>query len=208
MRLLSPIMSLRLARAAVLVGALLPPGAGALAQGGDLGREWLALKPENASIVFSAPGLDGQRVRFLRTQADNLSYTVENAVWTGPDSRYAKAVLQYVKLSPGYRFPVAVDPQVLVDRFDGLKGKNIAFDRSRFATNALGRITYRRFRFDQVACIVFLQQWGAGDGAGDQQLGGYYCNEPGEPLGFELTQRVLDAIRIRDTRRRRPVHLK
>ncbi len=175
--------------------ALLLLGLSACAE--DLGREWQALDAESSAIVFAAPGLEDRKARYMRSYNDRQSLLVENAMWTGPEARHAKAIVQYFRTSPGYHFPTRADPQDLVQRYSALKDKTVTFGALKSEVNGLGRVSYRSFGFDGVNCVVFRQLWGASAGAGDRQIVGYYCADPGQPLGEDSIKRVVRAIDVR-----------
>lgn len=163
----------------------------------DLGREWEALDEESSAIVFPAPGLQGRNARFLRSYNERQSLLVENAMWIGPEARHAKAMVHYYRTSPGYHFPTSADPRDLVKRYAALKDKTVSFGALKSEVNGLGRVSYRSFGFDGVNCVVFRQLWGASEGAGDRQIVGYYCADPGQPLGEDSIKRVVRSIDVR-----------
>lgn len=163
----------------------------------DLGREWQALDSESSVIVFRAPGLETQKVRFMRSYNDRQSLLVENAMWVGPEARHAKAMVQYFRTSPGYHFRRDIDPQDLVESSDSFKDKALTVGPLKSEVNGLGRVSHRSFDFDDVRCVMFQQLWGASEGAGDQQVVGYYCADPGQPLDDGSIKQIVRSIDIR-----------
>lgn len=176
---------------------LLGAGLGLSACAEDLGREWQALDAEDSAIVFRAPGLETQNVRFMRSYNDQQSLIVENAMWVGPDARHAKAVVQYLRTSPGYHFRHDMDPQDLVESSDSFKDKSVSVGPLKSEVNGLGRVNLRSFDFDDVHCVMFQQLWGASEGAGDRQVVGYYCADPGQPLDDGAIKQVVRSIDVR-----------
>lgn len=172
----------------------------------DLGREWQALDAETSKIVFGAPGLETQKVRFLRSYDGGQSVMIESGSWVGPEARHAKAVVLYLRASPGYYLVYRTDdPQELLKYFEGLKDKPITFGPLETAVNDLGRVQHRSFGFEGVNCVIFLQILGGGGAGGDrgsgsageQQVIGYYCADPGQPLEKPLIRQVVASIDIR-----------
>ena len=152
---------------------------------------------EKSAIDFRAPGLDTQKARFMRSYNDQQSLVVESAMWVGPDARHAKALVQYYRTSPGYHFRRDLDPQDFVENSDSFKDKSMTIGPPKSEVNELGRISHRSFDFDDVHCVMFQQLWGASEGAGDQQLVGYYCADPGQPLDDRTIKQVVRSIDIR-----------
>lgn len=179
----------------LLLPAFMVAGISACAE--DLGREWQALDAEESMIVFRAPGLETQKVRFMRSYNDRQSLVVENAIWVGPGARHAKAMVQYFRTSPGYHFRRDLDPQDFVESANSFKDKSVTVGPPKSEVNGLGRISHRSFDFDDVHCVMFQQLWGASEGAGDQQLVGYFCADPGQPLDDGAIKQVVRSIDIR-----------
>ncbi len=186
----------------LLLGLL--PGLAACAE--DLGREWKAVDAESSKIAFAAPGLETQKARFLSSYNSRQSVLVESASWVGPKARHAKAVVLYLRASPGYYLVYRTDdPQDLLEYFDGIKDKAVTFGPLESEVNGLGPIKHRSFGFEGVNCVIFLQHIGGGDtggdrgsaSAGDQQVIGYYCADPGLPLERPVIQQVVTSIDIR-----------
>ncbi|MDH3792784.1 MAG: hypothetical protein OES41_13680, partial [Rhodospirillales bacterium] len=67
--------------------------------------------------------------------------------------------------------------------------------------NLLGTVESRRFGFDDVQCVAFVQYWGQSGGdrasAGSNLLTGYYCADPGRPLTSALRKAVINGLGIR-----------
>ncbi len=163
----------------------------------NLGREWKALDPEQSAIVFPAPGLETQKVRIMRSYNERQSLVVEYAKWVGPGARHAKAQVRYYRTSPGYHFRRNLDPQALVENSNSFRNKSVTLGAAKSEVNRLGRISHRSFDFDNVHCVMFQQLWGASEGAGDQQLIGYYCADPGQPLDDGTIKQVVRSVDIR-----------
>ena len=187
----------------LLLSCLLP---GLAACADDLGREWQALDSETSKIAFRAPGLETQKVRFLRSYDGGQSVMIESGSWIGPEARHAKAMVLYLRASPGYYLVYKTnDPQELLKYFEGLKDKPITFGPLETAVNDLGRVQHRSFGFEGVNCVIFLQILGGGGAGGDrgsgsageQQVIGYYCADPGQPLEAPMVQQVVTSIDIK-----------
>lgn len=191
------------ARKAVLLLGLLP-GLAACAE--DMGTEWKAVDAGTSKIAFGAPGLETQKARFLTSYNSRQSVLIESASWVGPEARHAKAVVFYLRASPGYYLVYRTDdPQDMLKHFDGIKDKPITFGPLESDVNELGPIKHRSFGFEGTRCIIFLQLLGSGSSggdrgsrsAGDQQVIGYYCADPGQSLERPLIQRVVGSINIK-----------
>ena len=187
-----------------LLSLCLPFGLAACAQ--DLGREWKAADADTSKIVFEAPGLEDQKARFLRSYNERQSVLVESASWVGPKARHAKAAVFYVRASPGYYLVYrGDDPQEKLRYFEDFKDKSVSFGPLEAEVNGLGRIKHRSFGFEGVNCVVFLQFLGGGDAGGDrgsaasgeQEIIGYYCADPGQPLQKPVIQQVVTSIGLR-----------
>ena len=190
----------KVARSVLIVAAgLFAASATAVAQ--DTGPEWVSLTPEQAKIVFLAPGLKDLRVRYLRGDSEDHSYTVEFAFWSGTAAHHAKAVIQYAKLSPGYHYRARSDPKVFVESEESFEDKELVFEKLRRNGNRLGVIESRRFHFDDVSCLGFASYWGESgsdtSSAGTEMLSGYYCADPGRPLTDALRKAVIGGLGIK-----------
>ncbi len=191
------------ARKAVLLLGLLQ-GLAACAE--DLGREWKAVDAGSSKIAFGAPGLETQKARFLTSYNSGQSMLIESGSWVGPEARHAKAVVLYLRASPGYYLIYRTDdPQDLMEYFSDIKDKPISFGPLEAEANDLGPIKHRSFGFEGVNCVIFLQLLGSGSSggdrgsasAGDQQVIGYYCADPGQPLERPMIRQVVTSIDIR-----------
>lgn len=169
----------------------------------DLGTELKALDPNDSKIVFQAPGLRDKVARYSRNYNANQSVLIERAYWVGPEARHAKALVQYIKASPGYHLRRETDVRELLENITAFNEKSLDVEAESWEVNDLGRIKYRRFSFDETNCVVFAQQFGAsgsdlgGGGLGDQQVIGYYCADPGKSLDKAATKRILTSIDLK-----------
>jgi len=186
----------------LLLGLL--PGLAACAD--DLGSEWKAVDGESSKIAFGAPGLETQKARFLTSYNSRQSVLIESGTWVGPEARHAKAVVFYLRASPGYYLVYRTDdPRDLLKYFDGIKEKPITFGPLEAEVNELGPVKHRSFGFEGVNCVIFLQLLGSGTSGGDrgsasvgdQQVIGYYCANPGQPLERPVIRQVVTSIDIR-----------
>ena len=182
----------------------MPVGLSACAD--DLGREWKTLDSETSNIIFRAPELETQNARFLSSYNSQQSVLIESAVWVGPEARHAKAMVLYLRASPGYYLVYRTeDPQDVIRYFDDLKDKPVAFGPLEAKVNSLGPIKHRSFGFEGVNCVIFLQLIGGGAtggdrgsaSAGEQQVVGYYCADPGQPLEDRVIRQVITSIDIK-----------
>lgn len=190
----------RRARKALLFLAL-GSGLGACAE--DLGPELEALSPEDSRILFQAPGLTDKSARFMRNYNARQSALIERAIWKGPEARHAKALVQYVRASPGYHLRRETDIGELLKNIGSFSDKSLDVESEKWEVNDLGRIKYRRFSFDDTRCIIFGQLFGStgsdlvGGVTGDQELIGYYCADPGQPFDKSAMKRVLTSISLK-----------
>lgn len=168
---------------------------------GDTGPEWVALTADQARIVFVAPGLEDLRVRYLRGNSEDHSYTVEIAFWSGTAAHHDKALVEYTKLSPGYHYRATYDPKVFLEQDESFEGESLSFERVRRNGNRLGLIQSRRFSFADTQCLVFTQYWGESgsdtSSAGTEMLYGYYCADPGRPLTDTLREAVISGLGVK-----------
>lgn len=169
----------------------------------DLGPELEALDAQDSKIVFQAPGLQGKSAKYSRNYNANQSVLIERAYWFGPEARHAKALVQYYKASPRYHLRRETDVRDLLENITAFSEKSLDVEAESWEVNDLGRIKYRRFSFDETTCVVFAQQFGSsgsdlgGGGLGDQQVIGYYCADPGEPLENSVTKQILTSIDVK-----------
>ena len=169
----------------------------------DLGTELEALDPNDSKIVFQAPELRDKVGRFSRNYNAKQSVLIERAYWVGPEARHAKALVQYIKASPGYHLRRETDVAELLERITVFQDKSLDVESEKWAVNGLGRIKYRRFSFDDTNCLVFSQQFGSsgsdlgGGGLGDQQMIGYYCADPGKSLDATDADQILTSINLK-----------
>lgn len=80
------------------------------------GRDWQSLTPEQSKIVFVAPGLEDQRVRYMRSATGGHGSKIEVAIWTGPAAHHPKAAVSFIELSPGRHFRAKRDPKRFIER--------------------------------------------------------------------------------------------
>jgi hypothetical protein len=184
---------------AALILAAAQLGQAASAQ--DTGTEWQSQTAGQSRIVFAAPGLEDQRVRYLRSAAANYRYVVEIAFWSGAAAHHDKAYIRFVELSPGRHFGTRRDPKRFIRRISAFKDKDLEFGGLKRNGNRLGTIESRRFGFDDVQCLGFVQYWGQSGGdmasVGTNLLSGYYCADPGRPLTKELRKAVIKGLDIK-----------
>jgi hypothetical protein len=167
----------------------------------DTGREWISLTAEEARIVFVAPDLDKQRVRYLRAEAEDHNFTLDVAVWTGAAAPHAKAVVQYVASAPDRHFRARNDPRNTIESFAAFADKDLDIGRLERGGNRLGMIESRRVSFDDVECLSFAVYWGQSggdrDSAGTDLIYGYYCADPGQPLSEETRKAVIVGLGVK-----------
>jgi hypothetical protein len=184
---------------AALILAAAQLGQAASAQ--DAGDEWQALTAAQSRIVFVAPGLEDQRVRYLRSAAEDYSYTVEIAFWKGAAAHHSKALIRFMELSPGQHFRTKQDPKRFIKGISAFKDRQLEIRKLKRNGNRLGTIESRRFGFGDVQCLGFIQYWGQSGGdlasAGTNLLSGYYCADPGQPLTKELRKAVINGLGIK-----------
>lgn len=166
----------------------------------ELGPEWESLTSKQAKIVFLAPGLEGKRVRRLRSSSGRGRAAIEIAIWTGPEARHAKARVLHVETWPGYHFRSRRDPKVVVGSGELFKGLDLEFGSRERLSNALGIADHRRFSFSDVECVAFSQYWGESgsdlSSVGTNWLQGYYCADPGKPLTGSFVTAIVQALGI------------
>ena len=163
----------------------------------QLDREWELVEAAESTIVFDAPGLETRDPQILRSYNERKSVFVENAIWTGPEARHAKAMVQFQRASPGYFLPAKADTRDIMGRLAFFRDKQITYGPLQAGVNGIGRVEHRRLSFENVNCIAFVQAWGSARGAGDRQISGYYCADPGASLKDDVVGRVLRALRVR-----------
>lgn len=163
----------------------------------DHNREWELVEAAESTIVFDAPGLKTQESRILRSYNDRRSVFVENAIWTGPEASHAKAMIQFQRASPGRFLPARADTRDLIGSLSFFQDKEITYGPLQAGVNGIGRVEHRRLSFENVSCITFVQAWGSAEGAGDRQIAGYYCADPGSALRDDTVAQVIGALRVR-----------
>ena len=104
-------------------------------------------------------------------------------------------MIQFVKLTPGYFFTYARDPRKIINEMDTFNNKDVRFESLKSSHNKYGTIRFRRFGFENVACVVFKQIWGdASEGEGNREFSGYYYADPGQGLTDEVVEAVVKGI--------------
>ncbi len=162
-----------------------------------LDREWELVEEADSSIVFDAPGLASRKPQVVKSYNDRRSVFVENAIWTGPEARHAKAMVQYQRASPGHFLPAKADTRDIINRLAFFRDKEISYGPLQAGVNDIGRVEHQRLTFGNVSCVSFVQTWGSARGAGDRQITGYYCADPGSNLGEETISQVIKALSVR-----------
>lgn len=163
----------------------------------QLDRDWERVDAEESTIIFDAPGLDTQESWILRSYNERKSVFVENAIWTGPKAKHAKAMVQFQRASPGGSQVTQADTQDVMGKLSFFQDKEIAYGPLQVGVNEIGRVEHRRLTFENVSCITFVQAWGSARGVGDRQIAGYYCADPGSALGDDTVDQVIQALRVR-----------
>ena len=164
----------------------------------DLGPEWKALTGQEATIVFAAPELEGMIARHLRSTHPGYRYVMEVALWMGPAARHPVALIHYIKTLPGYHLSRELDPRKFIKSLTTFEGKELDIGRRESHGNKLGRIKSRRFSFENVECVAFTQNFGMMDeGAGSDQIRGYYCADPGSPLSDTTLSTVVEGVGVK-----------
>ncbi len=166
----------------------------------DLGPEWKSLTAEEATIVFAAPKLEGMNARRLRSTHPRYQYVVEVALWMGPAARHPAALIHYFRTLPGYHLRRDLDPRKFIRGLTTFEGKELDIGRRESHRNKLGRIKSRRFGFENVECVAFTQNFGTAydeQGAGSDQIRGYYCADPGSPLSDTTLSAVVKGVGVK-----------
>lgn len=168
----------------------------------DQGEEWQAITAEQFDVTLAAPGLEDQRVRYLRGRSKSRRARVELAVWSGPDSHHPKAAVTHVKTTPGFHFRSRRDPKRHIGNSKSFADLELSFDSVVRDSNRQGRIDYRRFRGPGLDCLVFAQYWGSSGGDGvvegaTRLLRGHYCATPGEALTDATVTGVVKGLVIK-----------
>ena len=181
------------------VSAALSTGLAACAS--DLGEEWQSITAEESTIALTAPGLEDQRARYMRARARGQSYTMDLAIWSGPEARHPKAAVAYVKLSAGRLFSRHRDPRNHIERTESFGGMDLDFGGHERVTNPQGVIEFRRFRGPELDCVGFVQYWGSAGGSqvlsATRMLHGHYCATPGQALTDDIVTTVVTGVVIR-----------
>ena len=174
---------------------------GGQASAQSLGSEWTAVPAEKAKIIFVAPGLDDKIGRYMQMTDDGFSYTLEVAFWTGFVAPLPTAIVHYFKALPGHHIRDEYDPKTFVKSFKFFKDKGLRFESRHNLGNKLGQLGWRRFSFDDIACVGFVEYFGisSSDGptVGTDRISGYYCADPGSPLSDEAAKAALKGLGLR-----------
>lgn len=152
---------------------------------------------DESPLVFADiqdPPLHGT---FYKLRTNNHRTNGVIGVWAGRD-KYPHGRIVYTYLAPGYYYP---GQQNVNDYLDDLKlGSTTEFIRGEdgHMVNALGRVSYRRFKADNSECVVFSQMFGATtQGTGNKVVSGHYCQPPQKPLDNTLVARIVKGIGVR-----------
>jgi hypothetical protein len=144
--------------------------------------------------------LDSTIERHQLRKSINGNIEHEIAFWSGRTSAYPKAVVHFMKINDDSAWRTPPDPRSIGE--EGVfQEKAVKFDSLKKDRNRLGRVTRRKFHFDNVNCVAFAQTWGIDIDqrlAGDHMIIGYYCAEPGQPLPEEAAKKVVAIIDIDD----------
>lgn len=170
----------------------------------DPGREWNALKLTEASLVFSAPELDGTTKRFIRSEAGDYSHSTELGIWSSSVMAMPKAHVALLTLSPGYVYTRNLDLEAYIRRLKFVHGKSLAIGIKLSTETLLGKITYRSFSFGEFECMAFGHNFGeftAGNSSRDlnrvNTLIGFYCGDPGMKLLPDEIARVGRSLGVK-----------
>ena len=184
------------------LSALMAVGACGLDSGGNLGREWNSLDATESSFIFTAPGLDTARKRYMHSSAQDYSHTTEIGIWSSPSSLFPKAQLVLQKLAPLMYYTYGIRIERNIERLNFLTDKNPSIGERKTAINNIGEIVYRKFTFDDFECIAFGQNFG--DTVHDSRilrfsdlLTGFYCGDRGEKLSSDMILQVVRSIGIK-----------
>ncbi len=161
------------------------------------GDEWELVSPNEAKIVFEAPGFVGTG-RFAKRST--LSAGEHVGVWLY-GSLYPRAQIYLQELHPDHVRRDKMPLERALKSWKLFRGKSLDLGVREKAVNVLGRVEYRRFSVEELHCVGFGQHFGVG-GRWDNDRGipphyitGYYCDA--EPLADGTVEAVVQALGVR-----------
>ncbi len=125
-----------------LAGGAIAIALAASGQAAELGPEWRALSEDKTRIVFAAPALSGATKRFMKSQAENYSYTLEVGIWTKSSAKYPVAIFYFMETAPGRHFRTEQDLKKFIRQWDYLKGDEPTWLDKGSARSLRGRVSY------------------------------------------------------------------
>jgi len=184
--------------------ALLAVGCFLIGCAEDAGREWTSLRAADTSLIFTAPGLESTTKRFLRSEAENYSHTIEIGLWASPVKPFPKAQMLLQILTPGYVYTSGMDIEQYIRGLNFLKEKSPSIGPTAYAASKIGRLAYRVFTFDDLECMALGHNFGdlaidemPRELTGKNILIGFYCADPGHTLSPEVIAQVGQGIAVK-----------
>ncbi len=162
------------------------------------GDEWESITPDDAKIVFNAPGLFGSG-QFAKWSRYDVKMQV--GMWAH-GSLYPRAEIFLQELQPGYLLTRETKLKGSLTNWEFLKRGTLDLGAKEKAANVLGRVEYRRFSIKELNCVGFGQHYGIQTGGYDNDRGvaphyitGYYCND--KPLSDSTVDAVVHALGVK-----------
>ncbi len=161
------------------------------------GDEWESITPDDAKIVFNAPGLFGSG-QFAKWSRYDVKMQV--GMWAH-GSLYPRAEIFLQELQPGYLLTRETKLKGSLANWDFLKRGTLDLGAKEKAANVLGRVEYRRFSIKELNCVGFGQHYGTPTeadndrGVAPHYITGYYCDD--KPLSDSTVEAVVHALGVR-----------
>lgn len=163
----------------------------------DIGTEYIEISEEESGLQFYGPGLAGGYRQILTGQD---SHFVRQTIATyGPKSgEFPYARIYFTETPPDRFFARSLPVEDTLEQW--FSDKTIEVGVSATAVNAIGRVDFVTATVDGVACVVWLQTFGAKDntGVGTGLINGFYCRGQGSTMTTSEAEYIVKLVGHRE----------
>lgn len=161
----------------------------------DIGPQYVEISERESGLQFYGPGLAGGYRQFL-TGRDN-HYVLRTLATYGPKSGgFPFARIFYTETPPDRYFARSIRVEDTLKHWGWFSHKAIETGATEDSVNALGRVEFVTVTADGIACVVWIQAFGMGEGtgAGSRLLNGYYCRGRGPMMTAAEAESIVKLV--------------
>lgn len=167
-------------------------------------KKWTKISNNEAVVIFLASDLEDRYKSTWKLPDPAYTYNINQGVQWREGNGFFKAILMYGDLAGDMIYEAKWRFERVLS-FKQFRGASIAFGRMQSTRNALGRVEYKLFEFQDRGCLALRSYWGTsphlGTHEGTSGLVGYYCTAKGQRLSDSSAREVVKAIGIESVAR-------